>query len=223
MNEFHPINGEEQSLIDTLKPRLIEEVPSFTFHDIKILRFLRGRKHDVEKTFRALVRHAQWYEENKVPEITEDHIPNELASNKVMVTGVDSSGRSLVYVIARRHFSDKRDIEELKKYIIFSLEKAMKLSNPEEERMIIIFDLTDFGFYCMDYEGVKVLIEILSHNYPDTLHTALIVNSPMIFSGCWMVIKPWLDPVTAGKCQFVSKKSLTNFLDPSQIPPDILH
>lgn len=56
---------------------------------------------------------------------------------------------------------------------------------------------------CMDYDAVKLIVNILQYNYPETLSVALILNAPMLFSACWAVIKPWLDPVTAAKCVFV--------------------
>ncbi len=32
----------------------------------------------------------------------------------------------------------------------------------------------------------------------------MIVNAPIIFSACWAIVKPWLDPVTVNKVSFVS-------------------
>ena len=55
----------------------------------------------------------------------------------------------------------------------------------------------------MDYDAVKLIVNILQYNYPETLSVGLILNAPMLFSACWAVIKPWLDPVTAAKCVFV--------------------
>ena len=75
----------------------------------------------------------------------------------------------------------------------------------------------------MDYEAVKLLIEILQYNYPDTLDTALIINAPMLFSACWMVIKPWLDPVTAAKCKFIKKSELKDYINIlSEVPEQLL-
>jgi hypothetical protein len=45
----------------------------------------------------------------------------------------------------------------------------------------------------------------------------------MIFSACLMVIQPWLDPVTAAKCNFIKKSELKNYINvSSDIPPQLL-
>jgi hypothetical protein len=60
----------------------------------------------------------------------------------------------------------------------------------------------------MDYEIVRLLIDILQYNYPETMNSALIVNSPFLFHACWAVIRPWLDPITASKVVFINQKQL---------------
>ncbi|RYH13138.1 hypothetical protein EON65_36405 [archaeon] len=36
-------------------------------------------------------------------------------------------------------------------------------------------------------------------NYSETLEKLHVVDAPFIFSTCWALIRPWLDPVTAAK------------------------
>ena len=73
---------------------------------------------------------------------------------------------------------------------------------------MISFDLSGFSLSCMDYEIVRLLIDILQYNYPETMNSALIVNSPFLFHACWAVIRPWLDPITASKVVFINQKQL---------------
>lgn len=108
----------------------------------------------------------------------------------------------------------------MQKFIIFTLESAMKATVPTEEKLVIVFDLTGFSMACMDYDVVKMLVNILQYNYPEVLHVALIVNAPLIFSACWLIIRPWLDPVTAAKAMFVDKAKLGMYIDSSDLPPD---
>ena len=75
-------------------------------------------------------------------------------------------------------------------------------------RLMISFDLSGFSLSCMDYEIVRLLIDILQYNYPETMNSALIVNSPFLFHACWAVIRPWLDPITASKVVFINQKQL---------------
>jgi hypothetical protein len=186
--------------------------------DTAILRFLRGRKHDIEKAYKAIVRHIKWREENNVDFITPESIQNEINANKVIVSGTDKWGRPLIWLIVRNHHKDRRDFKEISRFTIYNIEQALKASNPGEERVNIIFDMTDFGLYCMDYEVVRMLVDLLAYNYPDILHQGLIVSAPMIFTGCWMIIRPWIDPITASKVTFMNRSKLTEFIDEEHFP-----
>lgn len=59
------------------------------------------------------------------------------------------------------------------------------------DNLCIIFDLNDFSTSNMDYQFVKNLIWLLSRHYPERLGICLIINAPVLFYGCWTVIKPW--------------------------------
>jgi hypothetical protein len=129
-------------------------------------------------------------------------------AGKFVVEGYDTTGRPAIFIYARKHNKNDRNLEELRLLIIYTMETIIKRTKPDEERMLICFDLTDFRMSCMDYEMVKLLISILEFNYPETLSSALIINAPFIFYACWAVIRPWLDPVTAAKVAFVSGDKL---------------
>ena len=95
----------------------------------------------------------------------------------------------------------------------------------------------------MDYEVVKLLIDILQFNYPETLLTAYVMNAPFLFWACWVqddliliilllniiyhsfflffyfifsqaIIKLWLDPVTAKKVSFIKGHELKGIIPP---------
>ena len=73
----------------------------------------------------------------------------------------------------------------------------------------------------MDYEALKMLVDILQYNYPEILSCALIMNSPIIFTACWQIIKLWIDPVTAAKCIFLKPSQLHEYIDIVEISVDI--
>lgn len=219
--EFVQPSAEEDEMVTQLLARYEAEQLPYVFSRTAALRFLRGRKGEFEKAFNAMIRHVRWRIESNVDNINIDNIKREVEKRKLVVSGVDKRGRPLVTIYARRHNKNERDLEEVRQYMIYSLESALQSSNPEEQKMTILFDLTGFGMYCMDYDAVKVLIDIMQYNYPETLSVALIFNSPFIFSACWSIIRIWLDPVTVAKVNFVSKAQLATFVDPEHIPSDL--
>jgi hypothetical protein len=114
-----------------------------------------------------------------------------------------------------------RNIDDIEKLIILLLEQVMAKTIPNEQRFVLVFDLSGFTYSCMDYEAVKVLISTLQFNYPDTLGTAFVVNEPWIFSACWAIIRGWIDPVTASKVKFIGVDQLEEYIDRSSIPEDV--
>lgn len=223
---FVPPNEDELAAVARLKQKLEEEKPDgldkHQFTDTSILRFYRGRKLDEEKAYRALVRHLEWRKENQVDDINNQTalFERELNAGKFNINAIDKEGRPTIFIYARKHDKNDRDIEQMKLVIIHTLENVLKKAKPEEERINICFDLTGFTYTCMDYDVVKLLVNILQFNYPDTLAFALVVNSPFLFSACWAIIRPWLDPVTAAKVGFVKKDDLKIHFEQNMIPMD---
>eukprot|EP01038_Epipyxis_sp_PR26KG_P012869 gene12869-17245_t len=215
--EFHPPNDEEIAAIETIKSRIKTEAPDcvkqHNFNYTTILRFYRGRKNDLEKAYKGLVRHVEWRKEYNVDDIPLSKYDNEFSKSKITIGGYDHFGRPCVNIFVAKHNKNDRNMEEMRFLIIAMLEQALKLTNPIEERLVICFYLNDFSMNCMDFEVVKLLIDILQYNYPETLSVALIVNSPWVFSGCWQIIKPWLDPVTASKAIFVNQNQLKSYIN----------
>ena len=209
-------NKEEAEVVARLRARLEEErseypegYETFEFTNETIFRFLRSRKHDEEKAFNGLRKHIDWRFENNVHDITPEKIDEEVAKRKIFVKNFDKNGRPLVWVIAARHDSSDRNIEVMKDFIIATIIGALEANkNDRDERFSIVFDLSQFGLACMDYEVVKLLVETLQMNFPDVLEVAYVVDAPFIFNACWAIIKPWLDPVTVNKVNFCTVEEL---------------
>lgn len=224
--EFVPPNSEELEAVGRLKSQICMEYPeAHKFTDTTFLRFLRGRKHEEDKALRAFIRFIEWRQENDVDNISSrtDEFTTELESGKLCTSFCDKEGRPVAHIFARKHNKYARDLDQIRKLIIFSLEDILKRANPEEERMVICFDLKGFSLNCMDYDAVKVLIDILGFNYPETLHRAIIVNAPFLFSACWAMIRPWLDPITASKVSFVKFHQLKEFFTDENMPTELLN
>jgi hypothetical protein len=224
---FVPATSEESGVVEILKGRLIGEYPDLetnpNFSATTVLRFYRGHKGNADHAYEGLKRYIQWRIEEDVDNIDAkmELFKAEHAKNKVVGPIMDSIGRPANFVFAHRHNSSERDINEMKLYTIWTIEQARKASKPDEERFVIVFDLGKFTLKCMDYEVIKMLIGILQTHYPDTLESVFVVDSPMIFSACWVVIKPWLDPVTAQKVAFVKRIDLVKHFDPAVIPSNV--
>jgi uncharacterized protein YeeX (DUF496 family) len=194
--QFVPPTPEELTAIERIRVQLSAENVTHPFSNTAILRFLRGRKNDEAKATKGLVKHLEWRQQNNVDSITAESMPVELPKRKFLTEGRDKEGRPIASIISRHHNKDDRNIDEVRNYILYSLENIMKNTKPDEERMVILFDLSEFSLTCMDFEVVQLLITTMQYNYPQSLAYALIVNAPLLFTACWSVIKMWIDPVS---------------------------
>ena len=189
--------------------------PQFRLSDSDLRRFLRGRKGSVDDAFVALVEYVQWRRDTGVDSITAESCEREVNSGKATVTACGVHGKPTITVLAAKHDKDKRDVAEMTRFIILTLETACRCLQPPDETVVIVFDLLRFSLQCMDYKVVKRLVYILGHFYPERLQMCYIVHAPVVFDACWAVIRPWIDPVTVAKVQFVDEAQLAALLQPA--------
>ncbi|XP_038213647.1 CRAL-TRIO domain-containing protein C3H8.02 [Zerene cesonia] len=223
MEELKPVNPEDlQQLKERMK--LIADADPAQYHnDYSLKRYLRAFK-TVDKSFQAILKTNKWRAEYGVDQLHENKELIEKYKDKAMVLRHrDIVGRPIVYIPAKNHSSSDRNIDDLTKFIVYCLEDASKKCFEEVvDNLCIVFDLNNFTLSCMDYQVLKNLIWLLSRHYPERLGVCLIINAPTFFSGCWAIIKGWLDENTAGKVTFVnSEMDLCQYLIPDILPTDI--
>ncbi|XP_063227643.1 uncharacterized protein LOC134533867 [Bacillus rossius redtenbacheri] len=223
-------DGKQVSYADLkdLKERmkLISEADPNQYHnELSLKRYLKAF-NTVDAAFQAILKTNKWRNEYQVATLNEDNIivKKHLENNKARVLRHrDMIGRPVIYIPARNHNVNDRSIDELTKFIVYCLEEACKKCFEEVvDNLCIVFDLKDFGLNCMDYQMIKNLIWLLSRHYPERLGVCLVLNAPGLFSGCWAVIKGWLDENTSSKVVFVStEEELCKYLIPDILPQDM--
>lgn len=222
---FIPPTTEELEVVARLKERFFKEVtdvsPAMT--DTVFLRFYRGMKLKEEETYTDLLRYHQWRKDNDVDNVETNHAEAIERVKSMRVTQFPIFSKEnypATYNFSRRHNKNNRELEDMRWFIIYAIETLVKNSNPEQQRCMIVMDLKGFGLHCMDYEVVKILLSILQANYPETMEKIFIVDAPFLFSACWAIIRPWLDPVTAAKISFTNRAGILECFDESVLPPN---
>ncbi|EFX72107.1 hypothetical protein DAPPUDRAFT_308541 [Daphnia pulex] len=206
--------------------KLISDADPDQYHnDHSLTRYLKAFK-TVDAAFQAILKTNKWKKEYNVAALTEDHptIKNNLTLKKARVLRHrDMQGRSVIYIPAKNHSVNDREIDELTQFIVFCLEEASKKSFEDViDNFCIVFDLKNFSLTCMDYPLIKNIIWLLSRHYPERLGVCLIYNAPTVFSGCWAIIRGWLDENTSSKVTFVnSEEDLCQYLIPDILPTDM--
>ena len=193
------------------------EPSRFTF-----VRFVRGNKGNVARAVEEFTKMLKFRREEKVHEAGPDKYPLfcARADPAYVYSGLDSNGRPVIDVYAAKHDKNDRDIEEFKAFVIHTFESCTADALPDD-RLCFRFHMEGFSvFKNMDYECVKVLVGILQNYYPETLHRAVIIEAPFVFSACWTIIKPWLDPVTVSKVAFIRRSVAENDIKAVTPPPN---
>eukprot|EP01017_Pseudomicrothorax_dubius_P025728 TRINITY_DN2810_c0_g1_i2.p1 TRINITY_DN2810_c0_g1~~TRINITY_DN2810_c0_g1_i2.p1 ORF type:complete len:183 (-),score=47.57 TRINITY_DN2810_c0_g1_i2:606-1154(-) len=107
--------------------------------------------------------------------------------------------------------------ERLIKYYIQSYELLInkifpacsKAAGKRIEQTLTILDLKGGSTSMLSkrvYNFIQLASSIGQNYYPEILGKMFIINSPMLFSGIWAVIRPWLDEKTRNKITIVGSK-----------------
>ncbi|KAL3693234.1 hypothetical protein R1sor_006885 [Riccia sorocarpa] len=180
--------------------------------DMELLRFLRGKSMDVEKTAAAYVRHQKWKAEF-IPNggFTEADLPTELAAKKSYIIAQDKKGRPVSLTLGRNHVYNK-DFTEFKRFAIYVFEQLVARAPPGTQDFLYIIDLKALGVKNLDSKSFVAGFDLLQNHYPGRIDKVYMVNVPLIFNGLWKVVSKLLDENTKRKIIFVDNKKLTETL-----------
>ncbi|CDO94331.1 unnamed protein product [Kluyveromyces dobzhanskii CBS 2104] len=226
---------------DALKELKPEEIKSnlwsmlrVDYPDNLLLRFLRARKWDTDKTLNMLAYSLRWRLKEANPDDVirrgelgayEDkksgYIKN-IELRKAVIHGYDRLGHPIVYVRPRKHLSSDQTEEEMQQYSLLIIEQARLFLKEPTDAATILFDLSGFTMSNMDYAPVKHLISCFEAHYPECLGKLFIHKAPWIFPPIWNIIKNWLDPVVASKIVFTkTAKDLAEYVPEKYIPKSL--
>uniref|UniRef100_A0A0K8TTA3 Putative phosphatidylinositol transfer protein pdr16 n=1 Tax=Tabanus bromius TaxID=304241 RepID=A0A0K8TTA3_TABBR len=217
-----PVNPDDLTDLKNRMKLISEADPKQYHNEYSLKRYLRAFK-TVDAAFQAILKTNKWREEYGVKNLAETDAVKENMDKARVLRHRDCIGRPVIYIPAKNHNANERNIDDLTKFIVYCLEEACKKCFEEvTDNLCIVFDLNEFSTACMDYQLIKNLIWLLSKHYPERLGACIIINSPTIFSTIWPVIRAWLDDNTAKKVVFVnSEEELCKFLIPDILPTDM--
>lgn len=212
----------------------------FDSPDNLILRFVRARKWNVDRSLAMLCSTLHWrlkefpiddyikggelefYEQMQASETEPKAYAGLLKNfelNKAYIKGHDKSGRPIVVVRPRLHFSTDQTLEEVKIFTCLIIEDCRMFLKGNADTASILFDMTGFSLLNMDYQPVRFIVDAFQAHYPECLGVLVIHKAPWVFSGIWNIIKNWLDPVVAAKVKFTkTPQELENYFDKDQLP-----
>ncbi|EPS68959.1 hypothetical protein M569_05808, partial [Genlisea aurea] len=223
---------------DTLIERNLLPSSQDDYHTL--LRFLKARKFDLNKTLQMWVDMLKWRKDNRVDTIIQDFNYDEFEEVQKCYPhgfhGVDKAGRP-VYIerlgkIDPSKLMSVTTVDRFLKYHIQGFEKSFYEKFPACSiaaechiySTIAILDVQGLNwmtFGKVAHDLVMRMQKIDGNNYPETLHQMFIVNAGNGFRRLWGWAKGLLDPKTTSKINVLDsdfQNKLLEIIDASQLP-----
>ncbi|XP_027330307.1 phosphatidylinositol/phosphatidylcholine transfer protein SFH13-like isoform X2 [Abrus precatorius] len=236
-------DAREETAVHELRQKLIERGSLPRRHDDyhTLLRFLKARDFNIEKTIQMWEEMLMWRKEYGTDTILEDFEFEELEEVLQYYPqgyhGVDKEGRP-VYIerLGKAHPSRLMRITTIDRYLKYHVqefERALQEKFPAcsiaAKRRIssttTILDVQGLGMKNFSRTAANLLsamTKIDSSYYPETLHQMYVVNAgPGFKKMLWPAAQKFLDSKTIAKIQILEPKSLYKLLeviDSSQLP-----
>jgi hypothetical protein len=197
------LSGCEQEALNKFRERIahLPKLRESECTETAILRWLRARKFDVDKSVEMYENFIKWRMDKNIDSLCLKDVSTVLKTNAISFMGEDKQGRCSIVIFPARHIPGTIECHDLEKMMAFTIEIVCALS--KHDRFTILFDYEGWGLSCVDSNVDKVIMHVGQNNYPERLGEALLIKPPWYFQTVWSIVKVFLDDKTKSKFQFV--------------------
>ena len=247
---YYPnLTPQQVNAVSLLKRKCIEnhvDLSDENEHEyLKLLRFLRARKFNVDAAFNLLYDDIDWrtykvgldlkYE--TAESVLNCDVKTVLKYYPAFIQGIDKQCRPVAY----RSFGNFKiwklleitTFDNLLRFHAWESEQALwmntkqtRLTGYNVETFVVVVDAAGWSLNLATHDGysfIRGMSKIDSDHYPERLGCCLVINAPMMLSIAWRIVEPFLDAVTKSKIQIMSSPSewqpvLFSIVDRDQVP-----
>jgi CRAL/TRIO domain/CRAL/TRIO, N-terminal domain len=225
---YYPnVSPEQQKCVVALRG-LIETNALSCFEDeeneyLKMLRFLRARKFDVQKAYTMLAADVAWRSDKK----------DLRHSTSADILGCDSAAMYTYFPTWMYGFDKQQRPVSWRQFGKFEINKVLKLTTMDKlirfhgweteqavrkmheqskatsyniETFVLVVDAAGWHLSLATSDAftfIKGMASTDSDHYPERLGTMLLINAPSVLSFAWRVIQAFLDDVTKAKIRIM--------------------
>lgn len=230
------LSKEQEDCLQKFKERL-KDVLKPGHDDYYLLRWLRARDFDLNKSETMLRNHFSWRKREKLENIADWECPEVIQKYFTGgLFGVDVDGCPVwidpfgqIDLKGMLKSAKKADIIKAKVQLLEKLhrETFLDLSKQKGQRvesLIILYDLAKLGMKHLYKPGVDAYCEMITmfeDHYPETLKYAIVINAPRFFPIAYNIVKPFLSEATAKKTIILGTNyhdTLYRYISPEQLP-----
>ncbi|KAJ3110329.1 cytosolic factor, phosphatidylinositol/phosphatidylcholine transfer protein [Phlyctochytrium bullatum] len=238
------LTAEQEEILAKFKEELTAEgfYDPAKHDDHLLLRFLRARKFQIPLSKKMWIECETWRKEYGTDDLRDNFEFPEYPIVKKFYPRfyhkVDKIGRPLyverfgvldinqLFSVTTDERMLKNHVYEYEKLVHYRLPACSKKYGRHLEQSCVIMDLKGvaISMFPSVFGLVKMVSSIAQNYYPEMLGKMFIINSPMLFTGVWTLVKPLLDEVTVNKIYILGsgyKDKLLEFIDADCLPESL--
>ncbi|KAM9329884.1 SEC14-like protein 2 [Gastrophryne carolinensis] len=216
---------------------LMPKLPSFSQDDQFLLRWLRARSFNLQKSESMLRKHVEFRKHMDSDNVLEKWQPPEVVQKYLSggLCGYDKEGSPIWYDVigpldpkgllfsASKQDLIKTKMRDCERMHQECLRQSQKLGKRVEE-VVMVYDVEGLGLKHLWKPGVDLYGEVLKmfeDNYPEALKRLFVIKAPKLFPVAYNLIKHFLSEDTRRKIIVVGdnwKEVLQKYIDADQLP-----
>lgn len=207
-----PLASDEEAKVETfMKVRGVTQPVA--------LKFLLGRKMDVERAHLLLNNYQRTILERHFEKLTITDVVKELWTEKMFIpSGKDRNGASLFVIDMTKHEPEKFTRDDTIRLAFFMGEKATERPTVWANGLTIIVNLSGFTWAQFDSALAQDILGLFTENVPARVKNILLFDPPWWISAMVKLVSPFLKEKMRSRLGICDKDSIRRYLTVDQTP-----